>query len=165
MRSIAFILCLVTLVCYGQGKKEESVSINKIVANIDELSQSGGKVFSKDKLVDQKNVKEKWRVFSNNEYSRIIIQYTTDSAEHSIAYTEKYYLKNDALIYAYESEVFFETSQNMKDGTMWNGDFYFSKGKLIEHVTNGHGRSELDNWNPEKEVLEKWKSRKMELSK
>jgi len=69
------------------------------------------------------------------------------------------------LIYAYESEVFFETSQNMKDGTMWNGDFYFSKGKLIEHVTNGHGRSELDNWNPEKEVLEKWKSRKMELSK
>jgi len=165
MRSIVFILCLASLVCFGQGKKEESASINKIVAKIDELSQAGDKAFSKDIVVDQKNVKEKWRVFENNEYSRIIIQYTTDSAGHSIAYTEKYYLRNGALIYAYESEVFFETGQNMKEGIMWNGDFYFSKGKLIEHVTNGHGRSELDDWDPEKEILQKWKKRKEELSK
>jgi hypothetical protein len=36
---------------------------------------------------------------------------------------------------------------------------------LIDHVTLGHGRSESDDWDPEKEVLEKMKRRKEDLRK
>ena len=164
MRALIFLFLIASLSCIGQEKKEDSASINKLVAKIDKLSKANSKTFSKDKLIDHKKVKEQWRVFDNKEYSRIIIQYTTDSAGQSVAYTEKYYLKNGSLIYAYESEVFFLTGETINEGTTWAGDFYFSKGKLTDHVTLGHGRSELDDWDPEKEILQNWKERKRELS-
>lgn len=40
-----------------------------------------------------------------------------------------------------------------KDSIGWAGIYYFSKGKLQDHETLGHGKSELDTWNPEAEVL------------
>jgi len=164
MRGLLFLFLIASLSCIGQAKKEDSASINKLVAKIDKLSKANSKSFSKDKLIDHKKVKEQWRVFDNKGFSRIIIQYTTDSAGQSVAYTEKYYLQNGSLIYAYESEVFFLTGKNINEGTTWAGDFYFSKGKLTDYVTLGHGRSELDGWDPEKEILQNWKERKKELS-
>ena len=164
MRALIFWFLIASLSCIGQEKKEDSASINKLVTKIDKLSRANSKSFTKEKLIGHKKVKEQWRVFDNKEFSRIIIQYTTDSAGQSVAYTEKYYLKNGSLIYAFESEVFFPTGENISEGTTWAGDFYFSKGKLIDHVTLGHGRSELDDWDPEKEILQRWKGRKKELT-
>ncbi|HKC37497.1 MAG TPA: hypothetical protein VKB95_15580, partial [Chitinophagaceae bacterium] len=63
----------------------------------------------------------------------------------------------------YESVVFFLPDLGIDQGTMWAGDFYFSKGRLIDHVTLGHGKSEKDDWNPEKEILQRLKKRKTEL--
>jgi len=47
---------------------------------------------------------------------------------------------------------------------LWGGGFYFSKGKLIDHVTLGHGKSETDDWDPEKEILQRLEKRKKELT-
>ena len=43
-------------------------------------------------------------------------------------------------------------------GAIWSGVFYFQNGKLLDHTTNGHGKSELDNWDPEADML--WMSRR-----
>jgi hypothetical protein len=40
------------------------------------------------------------------------------------------------------------------DSIIWIGRYYFQKGKMIDMITIGHGKSETDDkWEPEKEVL------------
>jgi len=39
------------------------------------------------------------------------------------------------------------------DSIVWAGNFYFSKNKLIANVTFGYGKSEIDSWNPEVDLL------------
>lgn len=60
-----------------------------------------------------------------------------------------YYLANNKLIYAEENDnIYFE-----KDTSMWKGWYYFENNQLVDYVTLGHGKSETDEWNPEKDVL------------
>ena len=35
----------------------------------------------------------------------------------------------------------------------WSGEFYFSNGKLIDLETLGHGKSEIETWQPEQEMI------------
>jgi hypothetical protein len=161
MRQSLFIaVFFIPLLSICQEKNTDSASINKIVRNIDRLSEGNSRPYMKNKILNQKKIKERWVYFDNKRLSRIIIDYIIDST----AYTEKYYFKNKSLIYAYESEIFFSPPAGVDQGTKWAGDFYFSNGKLIDHVTLGHGRSELDDWDPEKEILQRLKKRKAELS-
>jgi hypothetical protein len=60
---------------------------------------------------------------------------------------------NGQLIYAIETIISYYPNGNSSDSITWRGDFYFSKGKLIDHVTLGHGKSEMDDWDPEHEML------------
>ena len=163
MRNIAFILLFTPFLGLCQEKKTDSASINKIVAKIDKLSKTNSRSFIKNKIINHTKIKEDWQYFNNKRFSRIMINYTIDSTAYSVAYTEKYYFKDSSLIYAYESEIFFSPAEGIKQGTKWSGDFYFSEGKLIIHVTNGLGRSELDDWDPENEILQRLKKRKAEL--
>lgn len=140
--------------------KTDSVSINAIVRSIDRLSKANSQSYGRFKIVNHKKIKEQWLYFDSKGLSRITISYTIDST----AYYEKYYLKDGALIYAYDSEIFFSPTAGIDQGTKWAGDFYFLKGKLFNHVTLGHGRSELDDWDPEKEILQGLKKRKAELA-
>ncbi len=140
--------------------KTDTASINAIVRSIDRLSKANSQSYSKFKVVTHKKVKEQWLYFDSKNLSGITISYTIDST----AYNEKYYLKDGGLIYAYESEIFFSLPAGIDQGTKWAGDFYFSKGKLIDYVTLGHGKSELDDWDPEKEILQGLKKRKAELA-
>ena len=55
-------------------------------------------------------------------------------------------------------------SLKIDEYSAWTGEFYFSKGKLIDHVTRGHGKSESDDWDPEKEILQRLEKRKKELA-
>jgi hypothetical protein len=163
MRSIVSILLITPFLCFGQERKTDSASINEIVRKIDRLSKTNNRLFTKDKLTGHKKYKETWQYFDNKVSSRIVIDYTIDSAEYSVACTEKYYFKDGSLICAYESEIVFSPAEGIDQGTKWAGDFYFSKGKLVDHVTIGHGNSESDDWDPEREILQKFKKRKAEL--
>ena len=154
------ILFLIPVLCFSQQKGADSSSINKLVRNIDKLSKTSSRSFINTKLIKNKKVKQTWQHFDNKQLIRIIINYTIDSS----AYTEEYYFKDGFLIYAYEEEISNFPSLGKNEYSAWSGGFYFSKGKLIDHVTLGHGKSESDEWDPEKEILERLEKRKKELT-
>jgi len=141
---------LIPVFCFSQQREPDSSSINEMVRKIDTLSKTSSRSFINTKVIKNKKVKETWQHFDNKQLARIIINYTIDSA----SYTEEYYFKDGFLIYAYEG---------IDEYSAWSGGFYFSNGKLIDHVTLGHGKSELDDWDPEKEILQRLKKRKAEL--
>lgn len=134
-------------------------NIDNIVDSIDSLSRFNSKSYINEKIVNSRKAIQKWQYFDNKELSLISIGYKIDST----SYTEKYYLYNGGLIYAYEEEIWYQPSLGINEYTMWSGTFYFVRGKLADHVTLGHGKSELDNWNPEQEILLRLKERKKEL--
>ena len=158
MLRILLLPFLIPILCFSQQKKPDSSSINEIVSTIDKLSKTSSQSFISNKVIKNKKVKETWQHFDNKQLARIIINYTIDSTD----YTEKYYFKDGLLIYADENEV--SRYPSLGNGYMlWGGGFYFSKGKLIDHVTLGHGKSETDDWDPEKEILQRLEKRKKEL--
>jgi hypothetical protein len=56
--------------------------------------------------------------------------------------------KSWGLIYSTERESWYYES----DSSVWAAKYFFRLGKLIDMVTIGHGKSETDDWNPEKEI-------------
>ncbi|HEY6505931.1 MAG TPA: hypothetical protein VIZ28_18280 [Chitinophagaceae bacterium] len=143
-----------------QEKNTYKLSVDSITKHIDGLSAANGKSYTKEKKLSNKKIKEEWLHFDDKKLSLIYIEYKIDST----AFIEKYYLQTGALIYAMEQEVSYYPSLGANEYSIWAGDYYFSKGKLIDYVTLGHGKSEDDNWQPEKEVLQRLKQRKTELA-
>lgn len=43
-------------------------------------------------------------------------------------------------------------SNNPVDSFGWAGNYYFAKNKLLDHITFGHGKSEIEPWDL-KEIL------------
>jgi hypothetical protein len=161
MRIVALIIFLIPFLAFGQKEAVDSSAINRIVDTIDELSGKKSKPYSLKKRSGNKSFSEAWQYYKDHQFSRIIIDYKIDST----IYSERYYLKNGSLIYACENEIMYFPSLGPGEFQGWSGSFYFLKDKLIDHVTLGHGRSESDDWDPEKEVLEKMKRRKEDLRK
>ena len=160
MLRILLIPFLIPILGFSQQKEPDSSSINEIVRKIDKLSQTSNRSFINTKVIKNKKIKETWQHFDNKQLARIIINYTIDSTD----YTEKYYFKDGLLIYADENEVSRYPSLGSDGYMLWGGGFYFSKGKLIDHVTLGHGKSETDDWDPEKEILQRLEKRKKQLT-
>ena len=160
MLRILLIPFLIPIICFSQQKRPDSSYINEIVIKIDNLSKTGTKTLINTKVIKNKKVKETWQHFDNKQLARIIINYTIDST----GYTEEYYFKDGFLIFAYEKEILSAPYLGIDEYSAWTGEFYFSKGKLIDHVTRGHGKSESDEWDPEKEILQRLEKRKKELA-
>ena len=77
-------------------------------------------------------------------YVKISRQYSCE--KDSIQQT--FYLKEGKLIFAKEKITsFIETGRT--EYLSWSGEFYFSNGKLIDLETLGHGKSEIETWQPE----------------
>lgn len=76
-----------------------------------------------------------------------------------------FYMKNGELIYAIENITSFYGGNQKDNIVFWSGQFYFSKNKLIDHVTLGHGKSELETWNPEQEMLTAFKESKQDVER
>jgi hypothetical protein len=66
---------------------------------------------------------------------------------------QTFYLKKGQLIFATEEIVSYYQVNNNIDSSIWSGAFYFSKGKLLDHITLGHGKSETEDWEPGPEML------------
>lgn len=160
MLRVLLIPFLIPILCFSQQKEPDSSSINEIVRKIDKLSKTSSRSFINTKVIKNKKVKENWQYFDNKQLAHLIINYTIDSTN----YSEEYYFKDGFLIYAYEKEILSAPSLEIDEYGAWTGEFYFSKGKLIDHVTRGHGKSEADDWDPEKEILERLEERKKELT-
>ena len=78
---------------------------------------------------------------------------------------QMFYLKNGGLIYASEEITSYFTENGKTDSIIWKGDFYFANGKLIDHITLGHGKSEIDNWNPEHDILTAFSESKRDIAR
>jgi hypothetical protein len=157
-RILLLIVIMIPLHGICQAKSRNTSSIDSTVAYIKKISKGTGESFTIEKTITGKKTKETWNYYNAKGLGFISIEYKIDST----AYAERYFLENGSLIYAYESEILYFPSLN--DQSAWAGDFYFSKNKLIHHVTLGHGKSEMDDWDPEKEILQRLKERKEELS-
>jgi hypothetical protein len=143
------IAVLVTTASIGQQSDAQKAAIDAEVQRISEQTKLTEKHFS---IVALKKVGH-----------RISYRYLQDQSGHiriSRQFRHKkdtiqqiFYLKKGELILAREIIIAYYTENNKTDSITWAGDFYFSKGKLIDHITLGHGKSEMDNWNPEQGLL------------
>jgi len=159
MQIIALIIFLIPFSTFGQKETFNSSAIDKIVDTIDKMSETQSKTFTIQKRLNNKSFIENWQYYENRQFSRIIIDYKIDS----IAYSEKYYFNGGSFIYAYEAKTMYFPSLGSNAYQGWSGGFYFLRGKLIDHTTLGHGKSESDDWDPEKEILQRLKKRNKEL--
>lgn len=158
----------------AQTVGEKKLAIKEFVARADATFKTSKKVFTvKEKrnkrkfLIEESNYSIKKGEFLNREFSYsmneknvevFVVRYEIEkfSAE------ETYYFKNKKLVYATEQH-FFET--NGEKNAVWSGVFYFENEKLLDHGTNGHGKSETEEWNAEKQVLQMSRERLDQLNK
>ncbi len=83
--------------------------------------------------------------------SKITRQFSSLKKEDTIV--QEFYFDAEGLFYAVESISTFYDGAKGIDTMTWRGYFYFSKGKLVQHFTLGHGKSEEEWWQPEPQIL------------
>lgn len=157
---LLIIISFCSHIAFAQEKNAIHFSIDSIVDRIDSISEGKHKTHIRNKIFEGKKIKEVWKYFENNKFSKISIEYKIDST----IYMERYYQEKGLLIFTYEGIKFLTPSFDPNDYTIWAGDFYFINGKLDYYITLGHGKSELDDWNPEKDNLDRYEKRKTELA-
>lgn len=85
---------------------------------------------------------------SNGKFVKLIHRFKTGNAKTG----QLFYINNDALVYSVDEVLYFS-----KDSSSWRGTYFFVNGKLKDYETLGHCKSELDDWEPEKEVTRNYK--------
>ena len=147
------ITTLIVLIVCTQTSAQETIStkrdIDDEVQRIDQDSRLKSVTFSIQAMKKVLHYIDYNYLADENGYSKINRQF----ARNNDTTRQTFYLKKGELIFATEQIVPYYPERNKTDSIAWRGDFYFSKGKLFDHVTLGHGKSELDTWNPEQEML------------
>jgi hypothetical protein len=69
--------------------------------------------------------------------------------------TQAFYIHKNRLLYAREGIL---SIYNPTDSIGWSARFLFQKNKLVDMNSTGHGKSEDENWNAEREVLANYKA-------
>jgi hypothetical protein len=82
-----------------------------------------------------------------------VVKITRTSKKGPAQVTEVYYIKDNSLVFSEEEEI---TSYAAGKVT-WGGKYYFKNGVLKDYETLGHGKSEIEAWDPQKEVLLNYK--------
>jgi hypothetical protein len=148
MRALLIIMFLLALVGIGQGQTLPRDIIDSLVSVIDEDAALQNEVFivPYPKGVQNEMRYKYWVIGSD--VVKIVRNFTLlrDSVQ------QEYYFDYGKLIYSREKIDSYYGSGTL-DFSTWNGRFYFLNDKLIDRFTHGHGKSELDEWNAELEVL------------
>ena len=159
MKKITILLLLNPIFSFGQDTASDTSAINKTVEVIEKLSRTNNVNYNRNKSINNKKFNEAWQHFDIKEYSRLIIEYQIDST----VYSEKYYFRNGLLIYSFQLEFQVYPHLGVDQYKIWTWDYYFSNGKLIDYIPLDHGKSELDDADPESEILERLEKRKAGL--
>lgn len=162
MKILLFIFLLFPIFCYAQTDKDVVERIDQDVARIDKRHKKTKREFVlKKKQNRRKTVSEKWT------YSTLkgrLEFFSISRREGKNEWSESYYLKNGRLFFAYESDGEYFTNDPNTLSSMWSAKHYFDKGKLISSQADGvTGKSEGDDWDPEKETQARFKTRLKEL--
>lgn len=73
-----------------------------------------------------------------------------------------YFLLNNKLELVMETEIIYP---NIPSKDIWMCVYYFENDKLLYLESVGHGKSESNNWHPEKESMQMFKKRYAYLTK
>lgn len=141
---LPILIFLSPLVLFGQSKEKiksnidsvvESISVNKNLRKINFRIQALKKVLH-------------YITYTYQSKNGITVKIERQFSHKNDTINQIFYLKDGQMIYATETII----SHYGKDSIVWNGGFYFSKGKLIDFITLGHGKSETENWDPQADI-------------
>ncbi len=142
-----FIVTLFAINSSAQGIQKTKQKIDGLVATIDNGIKTRQYSFTKQE--DNKLLHYTYHINSEK-----VLKIARSFKEGDDSVKQEFYYDKDKLIYSTESIItYFTTDNNVKDSIGWGGTYYFSNNKLIDLRTLGHGKSEEDSWDPEKEVL------------
>jgi hypothetical protein len=147
MRIILVFIALFSLTnSSAQSIQKTKQSIDVQVNTIDHGIKT--RQYSFTKKEDKKLLHYTYHINSGN-----VVMISRSFGENNDSVKQAFYYNKDKLIYSTESIISYYITDNVTDSIGWGGNYYFSNNKLIDLVTLGHGKSEEDSWNPEKEVL------------
>lgn len=89
--------------------------------------------------------------YYTDDVSRILLIQTVKAVGQRI-WQATYYLRQDSLLYATEEEIMNLKSGEDHGAIVWSAEYAFRNGKLVGLMSNGHGLSESDDWQPEVSV-------------
>lgn len=160
---LAFILSIVLLwnVSSGQDLKKQKASIDAEVERISQQSKPAAVSFSIKAMKKRLHYIRYNYVGSKSGFVKISRQFS----DKNDTIQQTFYLKAGKLIHATERVTSYYNENNKTDSITWSGGFYFTNGKLIDHITLGHGKSEQDNWNPEQEMLTAFTEAKKDIAR
>ncbi len=113
-----------------------------------------------DTLVYDSLGNDLWIIIKLGEDSNLVsIQWIEDSIT---LYNEKFSVHNDCLFHAYEGLIYhFEDSLYRIE---WNCDYTIEGGKIVHHISMGHGETETDDWEPNS-IFDQWEARKSDYKR
>lgn len=158
---LAIAVILLAHVSYGQDLEKQKAAIDAEVQHISTQGETKTVNFTSPALKKVLHYIRYQYAESSRGYGKISRQFSRKNG----TIQQIFYLKEGSLIYATEKITTYFTDKGKTDSIVWNGDFYFSKGKLIDHVTLGHGKSEIDTWNPEQDMLTAFVESKRDIAR
>ena len=87
--------------------------------------------------------KELWKVYTLENAKQIMEIESTIKNEYN---KEIYYSKNGELLYAKEIHRYLDKNGEILSN--WECELFIKDGKLYSEISLGHGKTELDDWNP-----------------
>lgn len=128
----------------------ETENINKYSEIIDKDStivEYQFEIKNKSKIVKYKYSKK------GNEIVKIFREWKENNGNYIDTYTDYFLLKNEERVYANQS-IIFKNKSDEEDIGGWSCTFWLKKDKVIHMTSLGHGKTETDDWDYEKELKE-----------
>ena len=146
---LAIALSFVLSASFGQDVEKQKAAIDAVVERISKLKEAKTESFT---------IQAKKKVLHDISYQYLegaggYVKISRSFSHKNDSIHQEFYLKGGSLIYANETIVSYFTGNGTNDSIAWSGGFYFANGKLIDHISLGHGKSEEESWDPEKEML------------
>jgi len=158
---LAITFTFILNISFGQDLDKRKIAIDAEVERISEQSTVGTVNFSIQTLKKVLN----YISYQYRESSKGYVKISRQFSHKNDTIHQDFYLKDGSLIYAHEIITSYFTNNGKTDSIGWSGGFYFAKGKLIDCITHGHGKSEMDSWNPEKDMLTAFEESKKDITR
>jgi hypothetical protein len=159
--SLVIAIILLSNFSFGQNLEKQKAAIDAEVERISSLSKSAAESFSIQAMKKRLHYIYYNYVVNKSGFVKISRQFS----HKSDTIQQTFYLKAGKLIHATETITSYFNAKGKTDSITWSGGFYFANGKLIDHITLGHGKSELETWNPEQEMLTAFNESKKDIAR
>lgn len=139
--------------CVFSQTKNDELEVEKINQYSETIDKDKGAIEhqfqlkGKTKIVNYKYWKKQ------NEIVKISREWSEMQNNYVYTYTDYFVLKNEERVFANQSIVF-KNKFDAEDVGGWSVNFWISKNKVIHMTSLGHGKTEDENWDFEKEIKE-----------